>query len=115
MAALLILGAFTLLKPAEDLPSFTQPLIAEAARMSLGLKKDAALTRERLEEVRGIYLVAGTPCAGEDAFYSSVDQWYADGRPDRSTVTDLADLALMPNLEPLAQALSESGITVLYE
>ena len=107
LAALLIWGIFALLKPAEDIPAFTQPLIAEAARMSLGLEEGDALTRKRLEEVRGIYLVAGTPCANSDAFYPAVSQWYADGRPDRRSVTDLADLALMPNLEQVCIAAED--------
>ena len=104
LAAVLIWGAFALLKPAEDIPVFTQPLIAEAARLNLGLEEGAALTRERLEDVRGIYLVAGTACADADAFYPAVSQWYAEGRPDRRTVSDLRDLALMPNLEQVCVA-----------
>ena len=104
LAAVLIWGAFALLKPAEDIPVFTQPLIAEAARLNLGLEEGAALTRERLEDVRGIYLVAGTACADADAFYPAVSQWYAEGRPDRRTVSDLRDLALMPNLEQVCIA-----------
>lgn len=89
---------------------FTQPLIEQAARLNLGLADGEPLTRDRLGDVAGIYIVADRAYPDSDSFYPAINQWYADGRPTWGPIEDLADLALLPNLRQVcvvAQNLSD--------
>lgn len=93
---------------------FSQPLMEQAARLSLGLGEDEILTSERLSEVEGIYIVAENAYPDADSFYPAINQWYADGRTTRGELTDLADLALMPNVRQVCVVAQElSDITAL--
>lgn len=89
---------------------FTQPLIAQAVRANLGLDADAPVTEEMLDRVTAVYIVADAAYPDSDSFYAAINRWYAGGRSTRGSVTDLADLAAMPNLEEVgvvAQELSD--------
>ena len=86
---------------------FSDPLMERAVRRSLGLGEGDFLSEDMLEDVKGIYLVADTPCADTDSFFSEVNRWYAAGKPVRGTLTDLGDLARMPNLEQVCAAAQE--------
>ena len=83
------------------------PLIAEAVRKNLGLAENAAITRDHLDQVTGIYIVADSACANPESFYEAISQWYSEGRPARGTMTNLADLAAMPNLEQVCVAAQQ--------
>ena len=86
---------------------FAEPLVEEAARMSLGLGEGDFFSREMLAEVRGIYILAGEAFPDAESFYAAVNRWYAEERPGRGTMTDLADLAQMPGLEEVCVAAQQ--------
>ena len=86
---------------------FSQPLIEQAARASLGLKPGTPVRKSMLASVTGIYIVAENAYPDADSFYPAVNRWYADGRSTRGPVTELSDLALMPNLENVCIAAQE--------
>lgn len=93
---------------------FSQPLIEQAVKASLDLAPDAPVRKSMLASVTGIYIVAENACPDADSFYSAVNRWYADGRSTRGPVTELSDLALMPNLENVCIAVQElSDISAL--
>ena len=97
IAAAVLLGVQAARRAGQSV-AFSQPLIAQAARLNLGLGESEPLTKERLDEVTGIYIVADQAWSDADGFYPAINQWYADGRTTRGPLTDLSDLALMPNL-----------------
>ena len=86
---------------------FSQPLIEQAVRASLGLDADTPLTRELLAQVKGIYIMADQVCPDRDSFYAAVGRWYAEGKPNRGSIAELSDLAVMPNLEEVFLAVQE--------
>lgn len=77
---------------------FTEPLIEQAARMSLGVSDQATLTVKQLAAVEGLYIFANTVCGDPNGFYDAADAYYAGGFKVRGPVADLSDLRLMPNL-----------------
>ena len=83
---------------AAEAASFACPLIEQAARLNLGLSDGERLTRDRLGEVEGIYIVADKAYPDADSFYPAINQWYADEQPTRGDIENLDDLALLPNL-----------------
>ena len=98
--------------------AFSQPLMERAARLSLGLSEEERLTKERLAAVEGIYIVADEAFPDADGFYAAVNQWYADGRPARGTMTELSDLALMPGVRQVcvaAQSLNDVSALAALE
>ena len=105
--ALLAVGAA---RRAAQSVAFAQPLMEQAARLNLGLSDGEPLTRDRLGEVTGLYIVADSAYPDADSFYPAISRWYADGMSVRGGLTDLADLALMPNVRQVcvvAQELSD--------
>ena len=60
-----------------------------------------------LERVTSLYIVAETACQDADSFYAAINRWYAGGRSARGSVTDLRDLAAMPNLEEVGIVAQE--------
>ena len=86
---------------------FSQPLIEEAVRASLGLSDTAPITKDMLGQVTAVYIVADGAYPDADSFYAAVNRWYAEGKPRRGTITDLADLAAMPNLEQVCVVAQE--------
>ena len=87
--------------------AFSQPLIEQAVRASLGLAADKPVTEDMLERVTSLYIVAETACQDADSFYAAINRWYAGGRSARGSVTDLRDLAAMPNLEEVGIVAQE--------
>lgn len=90
--------------------AFSEPMIEQAVRANLGLAADAPVTGELLRQVTAIYIVADEACPDADSFYAAIGRWYAGGRSARGPVTDLSDLAFLPNLERVgvvAQELSD--------
>lgn len=109
IAAATLLGVHLARRAAQSV-DFTQPLIEQAARANLGLAADEPLTKARLDEVTGIYIVADRVFSDADGFYPGVNQWYADGRPTRGSIENLDDLNLLPNVRQVcvvAQNLSD--------
>ena len=87
---------------------FSSPLIERAARLSLGLGEAEFFPKERLSEIRGIYIVADEAYPDRDGFFAAVNRWYAAGRqPERGKLKDLADLEQMPNLEQVYVAVQQ--------
>ena len=97
VAAAALLG-MRLSRRAAQAVTFSQPLIEQAARLNLGLADGEPLTRDRLGEVEGIYIVADRAYPDSDSFYPAINQWYADDRPTRGSIQSLDDIALLPNL-----------------
>ena len=87
--------------------TFSQPLIEQAARLNLGLSEGERLTRNRLGEVEGIYIMADRALPDADSFYPAIGQWYADGQSTRGDLTDLSDLALLPNVRQVCVVAQE--------
>ena len=87
--------------------TFSHPLFEQAVRASLGLESHARITKDMLRQVNDIYIMADKAYPDSDSFYAAVDRWYAEGKPTRGTITDLSDLAAMPNLEQVCIAAQE--------
>ena len=102
----LLLGGIRILAHPRAV-AFSQPLIEEAVRANLGLDADTTITADMLEDVTALYLVADAAYPDADSFYDAVNRWYAEGKPGRGSVTDLKDLAAMPNLERVGFAAQE--------
>ncbi len=102
--ALAALGAWALYARANRAADFAEPLIERAARLNLGLRDDQPLTRSRLGDVTGLYIVAGEAYPDADSFYSAVNQWYAAGMPETGEPVALTDLAQLPNAEQVCVA-----------
>lgn len=86
---------------------FAEPLVEEAVRKNLGIDNNVPVTKELLEKAAAVYIVAGEAFPDEDAFYPAISRWYAGGRTERGPVTDLSDLAAMPNLEQVCIVCQE--------
>ena len=109
LLALLSCGIWAFARAHRRPVVFSQPLIEQAVRANLGLDDDI-ITDDMLSKVTALYIVADAACPDADRFYSAISRWYADGKPTRGHVTDLSDLASMPNLEQVcivAQELSD--------
>ncbi len=110
-AALALLLGLSILPSAVKYASrqvaFSSPLAAEAVRLNLGLGEMDPVTRDLLAQVKGIYIVADAAYGNADDFYVAVNRWYAEGRPTRGDMKDLADLAQLPNLEQVCVAAQE--------
>lgn len=106
VAAAAVLGAGISRRAAARV-TFSQPLMEQAARANLGLAEGEPLTREKLAAVEGIYIVADAAYPDPDSFYPAINRWYAEGRPVRGEMTDLADLALMPNVRQVCVVAQE--------
>lgn len=116
----LMLGISLVSKAHSRAVVFTQPLIEQAVRAALGLDEACPVTKDQLDRVTGIYIVADGAYPNADQFYPAIDRWYAEGRQQRGTVSSLDDLVLLPNLEQaciVAQELEDisaiSGIRKL--
>ena len=107
-------------KSHREAVTFTQPLIELAVRAALDLDEDRPVTKDMLDRVTGVYIVADAAYPDADQFYPAISRWYAEGRQQRGSVSSLEDLALLPNLEQVcivAQELEDisalSGIQTL--
>ena len=110
LLALLFGGIRVSVRAHQRTIKFTEPLIEQAVRANLGLSNTTAITKDMLGQVTALYIVADAACPDADSFYAAISRWYAAGRSARGFVTDLADLAAMPNLEEVgivAQELSD--------
>ncbi len=114
LAAAFLLGRSVLQRSNKII--FEEPIIEAAARASLGIPEEQELTQEMLQQVTGLYVMTNTICNNEDAFFSAVDQWYIDGKPDRGEIHSLEDLRKMPNLKKVCLAGQEiSDLSPLEE
>lgn len=110
LLALIGVGVYGLHLRADRAATFAEPLIEQAARLNLGLADDRPVPKRRLGEVTALYIVADAAYPDADTFYSAINHWYADGRPERGETLSLEDLAQLPNVEQLcvvAQALTD--------
>ena len=110
LLALLSCGMWFFARAHRRPVTFSQPLIEQAVRANLGLSDTAPITKDMLGQVRTLYIVADAAYPDADSFYAAINRWYAEGRSARGSVTDLSDLAAMPNLEEVgivAQELSD--------
>ena len=96
------------LKP-EEKAVFQEPLIERAVQMSLGLKEGQPVARNRLAEVKSIYIVAGEAYPDAYHFYPAINQWYADGKPERGVTVSLEDLSQLPNVEQVCVVAEKLG------
>lgn len=77
--------------------TFREPLIEEAVRTVLD-RQEGALTKEDLEQVTGIYIMADNVCQTSDEFYEFSEQWYDSAERIRGPIVSMEDLRNMPNL-----------------
>ncbi len=78
----------------EEVYTFTEPLIEQAARLMLGKDDDEPLTYGELAEVTEMYIWGNRPIASTDEF------WPQDGTPtQKGTITSLEDMRVFLNLE----------------
>ena len=116
LLALLSCGAFFSVRARQRAVLFSQPLIEQAVRANLGLDADAPITKDMLEQVTALYIVADAAYPDADSFYSAINRWYAEGKPTRGAIIDLYDLAALPNLEQLCIVAQElSDVSALAE
>ena len=117
LLACLGIGIAAGIRAARQKAVFSEPLLEKAARLSLGLGEGEFFPKERLSEVRGIYIVADEAFPDADGFYAGVNRWYAAGRQSpRGTLKNLSDLAQMPNLEQVCVAVEQlEDISALEE
>ena len=87
--------------------AFSQPLIEEAVRANLGLENGTPITKDMLQQVTAIYIVADAAYPDAESFYPAINHWYANGKLTRGPITDLSDLAAMPNLEQVCIVAQE--------
>ena len=87
--------------------TFSEPLIEQAVRICLGLESSAPIKEERLSEVTAVYIVADTAYPDAESFYPAINRWYAEGQTVRGGITNLTDLAAMPNLEQVCIVAQE--------
>ncbi len=104
LLALISCGVFFSARVNQRAVLFSQPLIEQAVRANLGLSDTAPITKDMLEQVTALYIVA------------DINRWYAEGKPTRGAITDLNDLAAMPNLEQVCIVAQElTDISALAE
>ena len=116
LLALISCGVFFSVRARQRAVLFSQPLIEQAVRANLGLDADAPITKDMLEQVTALYIVADAAYPDADNFYSAINRWYAEGKPTRGAITDLNDLAAMPNLEQVCIVAQElTDISALAE
>lgn len=100
-AALLVLTAAALFAGFSGRTrGFREPLIEQAALVSLGLPPDGRLTADDCRRVTSLYLLGEECCASADSFYGGFYEWGMSGAC-RSDVRDLRDLERFPNLTDL--------------
>ncbi|MEA5040718.1 MAG: protein kinase [Clostridiaceae bacterium] len=86
---------------------FTEPLIEEAVRMTLGKSADDPLSAEDLSTVTALYIEYNTACADMETFYRLHQTWCAQGALGRGPISSLRDLSLLPNLRVLCLAAEQ--------
>ena len=101
------LGIFAGLQAQNRRAQIKEPLIAEAVRLNLGLEENAVITREDLNRVRGIYIVADAAYADPEGFYPAIGRWYAEANRVPGRLASLTDLSQMPNLEQVCVAAEQ--------
>lgn len=116
LLALLFCGIRVSVRAHSRTVAFSQPLIEQAVRANLGLENDTPITKDMLQQVTAIYIVSDAAYPDADSFYRAINRWYADGKPTRGLITDLSDLAAMPNLEQVCIVAQElTDISALAE
>lgn len=116
LLVLVALGAGLAVRNHQQSVTFSQALIEEAVRANLGLENDTPITKDMLQQVTAIYIVADAAYPDADSFYPAINRWYAEGKPTRGAITDLNDLAAMPNLEQVCIVAQElTDISALAE
>ena len=117
-AAVLLLATVLLIYRASGsrYAVFSSPVIEEAVRLSLGTGEGERIPKDRLPEVRGIYISADVAFPDEESFYNSLGRWPETGIPDRGTLSDLSDLSSLPGLEGVCISCEQiEDISVLKE
>lgn len=76
-------------------------------RANLGLENGTPITKDMLQQVTAIYIVADAAYPDAESFYPAINRWYANGKLTRGPITDLSDLAAMPNLEQVCIVAQE--------
>ena len=107
LLVLVALGAWLAVRNHRQSVTFSQPLIEEAVRANLGLENDTPITKDMLQQVTAIYIVADAAYPDAESFYPAINRWYANGKLTRGLITDLSDLAAMPNLEQVCIVAQE--------
>lgn len=116
LLALISCGVFFSVRARQRAVLFSQPLIEQAVRANLGLSDTAPITKDMLEQVTALYIVADAAYPDADSFYPAINRWYAEGKRTRGAITDLNDLAAMPNLEQVCIVAQElSDVSTLAE
>ncbi len=107
LLVLVALGAWLAVRNHRQSVTFSQPLIEEAVRANLGLENGTPITKDMLQQVTAIYIVADAAYPDAESFYPAINRWYANGKLTRGPITDLSDLAAMPNLEQVCIVAQE--------
>ncbi len=87
--------------------TFSDPLLESAVRLNLGLEEGEKLTEDMLPLVTAVYIVADKAYPDPDSFYPAINQWYADGKPVRGTLTTLEELEPMTGLKEVCIVAQE--------
>ena len=94
--------------------AFSEPLIEQAVRASLGKNDSDAVYENELAAVTELYIVAETVCTDEAGFYSAVSDWYSSPERKPGSLQSLEDLRRLPNVRKLCFAAQNiSDITPL--
>ena len=102
-----ILCAVFLPKMVRKKVTFSDPLLESAVRLNLGLDEEDRLTEDMLPSVSAVYIVADRAYPDPDSFYPAINQWYADGKPVRGTLTTLEELEPMTGLKEVCIVAQE--------
>ena len=76
---------------------FREPLIEQAALISLGKQPEDTLTREDRLAVKALWIMGDTCYADSDTYYANMPVWESAGEI-RSEISSLEDLKYFPNL-----------------
>lgn len=75
---------------------FKEPMIEQAVRVMLD-KPSGKITKQDLEMCQEIYIHGRTILTSQEEFFQNAEMWYDEGMP-YGEISDLSDLAMMPNL-----------------
>lgn len=87
-------------RSSQNTYTFDEPLIEEAVRLTLD-KPTGGITKEELLEVKEIYIFTDHVYADMDEYFIGQNEWYALDTRIHGSLTSLADVKYMKNLEIL--------------
>jgi len=93
------LGRFTdVFKPAVAGVAFAEPLIEQAARLTLGIADGDPVTEQDLLSITELYVYGDQPAGSNEDYQAIMRQADGGGTAANGGIASLTDLAMMPNL-----------------